>query len=470
MNKLITIKVTTTKGLILTNCLLIDKIDEGKKSFIYSCKCNLDNPNNEQLIKNTDKEANKEYLIKISKIQYYNTIKDYSYLHQHNNFTNLLINGVTHIKTINFNYPTDPDFHTFRCLIMNRINGINLNTFLNRLINNKVNYSFSDLLILFNKINSKINIMHNNYVFHNDLRSHNIIIDYYYNPSLIDVNIIDFGESLCYYGNKLSRYFIDCEINKVIDNDKYAKIDGIYYANNLMLRRNRLTNEYINNFKLIDKFTIFIDIFKSYYFNIKLRNNKHNANKKLENINKQNNQVINDINKLFESEFNISSKLLPFIFDFNICNRLSIPLFMLLLHNKHILNPVIENHIKKLYNVIINNKNLSLLKKNRNSNIKRLFNQCKNNNNIDNKDYLMITLIYYSMVIFNKKDNETVNKNFFVRYDNIISFFNELIDDKLNVLISNHYQVTDKNLILCCTKFEVEYCICEILNQLDKFI
>ena len=82
----------------------------------------------------------------------------------------------------------------------------------------------------------------------------------------------------------------------------------------------------------------------------------------------------------------------------------------------------------------------------------------------------MIMLIYYSMVIFNKKDNEIVNKKFFIKYDNLISFFNKLIDDKLNVLISNYYQVTDKNLILCCTKFEVEYCICEILNQLDKFI
>ena len=125
---------------------------------------------------------------------------------------------------------------------------------------------------------------------------------------------------------------------------------------------------------------------------------------------------------------------------------------------------------KKLYNVIINNKNLSLLKKNRNRNIKKLFNQCKNNKNIEDDNMLMIMLIYYSMIIFNKKDNETVNKNFFIRYDNLIPFFNELIDDKLNVLISNYYQVTDKNLILCCTKFEVEYCICEILNQLDKFI
>ena len=462
MNKTITIKVTTTKGLVLTNCLLLNKIDEGKKSLIYSCKCNLDNPNNYQLIKNTDKEVNKEYLIKISKIQCYNTLKDYSYLHQHKNFTDLLISGVTNIRNINFDYPTDPDFRTFRCLIMNKINGINLNTFLNRLINDKINYSFNELLILFYKINNKINIMHNNYVFHNDLRSHNIIIDYYYNPSLIEVNIIDFGESLCYYGNKLSRYFIDCEINKVLDNNKYAKINGIYYANNLFLIRNKLTDEYINNFKMIDKFTIFIDIFKSYYFN-KLRNQK------LENI-KQNSQVINDINKLFESEFNISSKLLSFIFDFNICNRLPIPLFMLLLHNKHILNPVVENHIKKLYNVIINNKNLSLLKKNRNRNIKKLFNQCKNNKDIEDDDMLMIMLIYYSMVIFNKKDNETVNKKFFIKYDNLISFFNKLIDDKLNVLISNYYQVTDKNLILCCTKYEVEYCICEILNQLDKFI
>lgn len=429
------VKVYNKDGLLFTNCKIGYKIGEGKKSYVFRCQMNLENPNNDILVYNNRKNSKltNNIVIKFLKVPRYNYNKDYSYLATAKDFTSLIIYGITAIKCKDVEFIEKIKYDHYRCLLMNEVEGVMLKHFIDLLARNIFRYSFGEYLILYEKICNKINLMHDKFIFHNDLKSHNIVIDNFYNPSLLNVDIIDFGESVCYYNNKiLSNYYIDDEINEYIKQSQSSfKINGVFYDRNEIvdIGNSKTLRQYVKYFKFIDKFNIFIDIFKTYY----LSNSYEGKVDK-----------INEIEELMQREFKIrSKKLLRFIFDYNIFTRMNYPILMLLLYKNHMINPTIVEHVKKLYWIIHHCKeDLNVLKDDR-TKIDNLFKDYDGSLiRINHREILLMFCIYNSFILYNKKCDD-INEEYFIKPGGLIDYVKSLYNK----------EIIDKALII--TKYEI---------------
>lgn len=397
------LKIHTANSVDMVECILIKKICESKNSYVYECKIN-DEYFNDNI-----------YIIKILKTMKYDYLKEYSYLNKVNPYTNLHILGTSNIKSSCIN---ETNGYNYKCVIMNKINGITLKKLL---LNNNYEYSFNDYCIIYNEIIKRINLMHRQFIFHNDVKAHNILIDKYYNTNVLDINIIDFGECMYYINNELiATYYIN---NNNMINFVNAGFNDILIANKYL-------KQYMSYFRLIDKFNIFIDIFKRYY---EINTTKGRIDK------------LNEIMIISSKLGFTNKKLLKFIFEFNITSRLNIPCFMMVLHNNKLLNKTVVDHIKKLYSIINSINNYDLLKEDIN-NITLYHYSIKH---LNKNDFLLTSLIYYSIILYNRYN--TLNPDYFITYNNYYIFIEQLMNMQLR--INNN-------------KNNIDFVLCKILNNI----
>lgn len=427
-----TLKIYTPSSIISSKYKIISQIGESKKSIIIECYVDLSNDKNVLVVDNTKSDIIKDenkYIIKLAKEIGYDNNKEFSYL-ANNVLGDNIIYGICSIGYKNNNV---------KSLILKKIEGITID---------KIDYSNIDVLELLDKINDKIDYLHNNFIFHNDLILANIILN---NDN---ANIIDYGESLCYYEHNISDYFINKEISDKLNNGT-QKINGIFYGLNETFS-SYFVKKYSCFFKFIDKFMITTEVFKKYYF----------ANTFDGRIDKMN-LICNNFDVM---DLNYSCPLLlRFIFDFNIMTRMNYPVIMLLLKKRKMLNPIIDDHIHKLHLIITENnyQDLFILKQNKNEAFNTLYNNTsKIFKKLSTEEYLLLFLIYYSFIVYSK--HEERNEKFIIKPLGLLDFIVKIFkDNEIFVLIKKYYQkIENKVNIVYDTSNNIDLVICKIISEI----
>lgn len=406
------------KLIINNNCYIVskcNKIGEGKHSSVYLCEC--ENSNN--------------YVIKFSKQIKYDFNKEYSY-----SFCSMN----NYIKGIG-------KYNDITVLVMEPINGLSLDKIL-KIINSKnLQLGINFYIDNYNKINNIIDEMHKYYIFHNDIIPQNIYIN--------DDNykIIDFGESFNYYNRELVLPYYYDDLHK----------ENIIYKNiNIINLNNKLSKYYLKYLKLIDKFNIFMELFRNYY----LLNTTEGKRDKLDKI-----------EFLMKTYFNLSNrKLIKFIFDNKLIFRLNIPCFMLTLYKNHLLNDKIIFHIKKILLVINNYNDLKL---DFIFSLNDLYdNLIDKNININHREILLLFIIYYSLIIY-VKNNKLFIPNCFISYSSYSNFLSELFNKKIiikkinNIFDIDYYdennnENNDDNIIFYDSNLQSDISLITILKNFDN--
>lgn len=345
----------------IIDILNINKIGEGKHSSVYKC-------NNDLIIK-FSKQINS--LLK----------KEYSY-------SQCPLNN--YIKGLG-------KYNNVSVLVMKNINGITLKELLSNIKNNKKQLSFNFYYEYFIELNNLINQLHNYYIFHNDIIPQNIFID-----NQLNFQIIDFSESFYYNNEQLTEFYNN--------NNNSFKIN----------LNNKLCKCYSKYLRNIDKFNIFIKLFKYYY---------------LFNTDKQQDKI-NNINSLMIKHFKMNNKkLIKFILDNKLFYRLNVPYFMLTLYKNNLLNYDIIHQLKKILIIInyYNNLKLDFI-----YSLNSLFvHQPVRNIEIKRNEFLLLCIIYYSIIIYIKKNKIFIPK-YFTSYKSFPNFISKLFRIDINILKKNN--------------------------------
>ena len=393
----------------------------------------------------------KDYIIKYFNEDYkFNNFKEFTYLNElfDNNLSYKCYGYNYKYISKNFNKLNNTVF-SIGISIYDYIRGENIKEYLNK-------NSFD--MEIYNKIIDYINFLHSKFILHNDLILNNIIISNENNE--IKINIIDYGESYCYYNNKyISNYFINEEILNNLHKDKYNNENVIIYKNYklnynnhyLLYNLNQPCLDYLKSIKCIDKYNIFISIIIPYY----LKNDKINSSIKTK---------IRKTRKLFYNIFSnidnktlMTDKLFKYFLSYNLSKRLNIPIytFILLKYNK--LSKKTLQQLYNIYNCIINDidiikilkyfsnnqLNLNSIYLNKNTNINDdIIKMSKYIENITEINYLynlcdiniiILCIIHYTLNIFYRKINTNILLHFSYPFRGCINYFNDLSDDiKIN--------------------------------------